>query len=383
MVFKVLLCKELRSLLLNKGALISLVLIPIVILMAGQASVQQATKVATSKLCVAVTGPEAQAVERFLEMRGVCLTTPAKADLVIYASPGLLENLSRGLPVKLSVYYRLESLSIASLKAPLSIAKLLAKIAGNVSLVTPKVVVNATVLLPTGKAISGSVASMMMTMLNVLSFPLIFAAIFAFAPAISSMMMEYSDKTIEILLSQPVKRTTIALAKSVAATVTGLVQGGVMIAAMFAMMSEMPKGLGGLSLQALGSPSAMVLLAASVIAEMVFAASLALAISVFMPGPEAMGGAMAIIVVIGIGVATFATSYGVPLAPLKALMLSPIPLIGPMLVSALNLAGAVAYGWLVVLVRLVEAGILIKLFARLLESERSLTAAIRFMRGLS
>ncbi|NPA04544.1 MAG: ABC transporter permease [Crenarchaeota archaeon] len=383
MVFKVLLWKELRSLLLNKGALISLVLIPIVILMAGQASVQQATKVATSKLCVAVTGPEAQAVERFLEMRGVCLTTPAKADLVIYASPGLLENLSRGLPVKLSVYYRLESLSIASLKAPLSIAKLLAKIAGNVSLVTPKVVVNATVLLPTGKAISGSVASMMMTMLNVLSFPLIFAAIFAFAPAISSMMMEYSDKTIEILLSQPVKRTTIALAKSVAATVTGLVQGGVMIAAMFAMMSEMPKGLGGLSLQALGSPSAMVLLAASVIAEMVFAASLALAISVFMPGPEAMGGAMAIIVVIGIGVATFATSYGVPLAPLKALMLSPIPLIGPMLVSALNLAGAVAYGWLVVLVRLVEAGILIKLFARLLESERSLTAAIRFMRGLS
>lgn len=383
MVFKVLLWKELRSLLLNKGALISLVLIPIVILMAGQASVQQATKVATSKLCVAVTGPEAQAVERFLEMRGVCLTTPAKADLVIYASPGLLENLSRGLPVKLSVYYRLESLSIASLKAPLSIAKLLAKIAGNVSLVTPKVVVNATVLLPTGKAISGSVASMMMTMLNVLSFPLIFAAIFAFAPAISSMMMEYSDKTIEILLSQPVKRTTIALAKSVAATVTGLVQGGVMIAAMFAMMSEMPKGLGGLSLQALGSPSAMVLLAASVIAEMVFAASLALAISVFMPGPEAMGGAMAIIVVIGIGVATFATSYGVPLAPLKALMLSPIPLIGPMLVSALNLAGAVAYGWLVVLVRLVEAGILIKLFAKLLESERSLTAAIRFMRGLS
>jgi len=383
LVFKVLLWKELRSLLLNKGALISLVLIPIVILMAGQASVQQATKVATSKLCVAVTGPEAQAVERFLEMRGVCLTTPAKADLVIYASPGLLENLSRGLPVKLSVYYRLESLSIASLKAPLSIAKLLAKIAGNVSLVTPKVVVNATVLLPTGKAISGSVASMMMTMLNVLSFPLIFAAIFAFAPAISSMMMEYSDKTIEILLSQPVKRTTIALAKSVAATVTGLVQGGVMIAAMFAMMSEMPKGLGGLSLQALGSPSAMVLLAASVIAEMVFAASLALAISVFMPGPEAMGGAMAIIVVIGIGVATFATSYGVPLAPLKALMLSPIPLIGPMLVSALNLAGAVAYGWLVVLVRLVEAGILIKLFARLLESERSLTAAIRFMRGLS
>ncbi len=382
MVFKVLLWKELRSLLLNKSALVSIILIPIVIIMASQASVQQATKLTTGKTCVAVTGPEAGVLESVLAARGVCVTSPSRADIVIYASPGLVENLSRGLPVKLKVYYRLDSLSLSSLKAPLSIAKLLAKLAGG-QVSAPRVVVNATVILPTGRTISGSVASTLMTVLNVLSFPLIFAAIFAFAPALSSMMMEYSDKTIEILLSQPVRRTTIALAKSLAATITGLVQGGVLIAAMFIVMGEMPKSMGGLSLQALGTPGAMAILAASVIAEMVFAASLALAISVLMPGPEAMGGAMAIIVVIGIGVATFATSYGVPLAPLKTLTLSPIPLIGPMLVSALNLAGVASYGWVVVLVRLAEAGAVIKLFAKLLESERSLTAAVRFMRGVS
>ena len=69
---------------------------------------------------------------------------------------------------------------------------------------------------------------------------------------ISSMGNEKENKTLETLLTLPVKRTTIVTGKILASAIMGLIYGGVYMAGMYVYMGSMTAGIGDVDLSEIG-----------------------------------------------------------------------------------------------------------------------------------
>lgn len=69
---------------------------------------------------------------------------------------------------------------------------------------------------------------------------------------ISSMGNEKENKTLETLLTMPVKRSTIVTGKILASAIMGLVYGGVYMAGMYVYMGSMTANVGGIDLSEIG-----------------------------------------------------------------------------------------------------------------------------------
>ena len=69
---------------------------------------------------------------------------------------------------------------------------------------------------------------------------------------ISSMGNEKENKTLETLLTLPVKRTTIVTGKILASAIMGLIYGGVYMAGMYVYMGSMTAGIGEVDLSEIG-----------------------------------------------------------------------------------------------------------------------------------
>lgn len=380
LAFKVLLWKELRSLLLNPAALVSLILIPVIVIASMQFSMEELSKqLTTAKLPpVAVVGPGANELIELLKSRGVEVVGLEQASVTIWAPAGVGEKLEKGEPVTLKIFYRIEKLSAASLRQGMVIGNLLAKLAGVNETRQSRINVEVVAELPSGKKLYGLEAATLASVLTTLTMPLALMAIFAFAPAVSSMMRDYAEKTFELILSQPVPRRTIALAKSLAATITGLAQGAVIMGSLFYVMSTTAFS----SMLEVFSPLDSLFIAVAIVAEMVFASSLALVASVLLPGPEAMGISVSLLIVVGFIASSVVTVYGVPLTIAGLISLSLVPLLGPVVAAAAGLLGVSYFSIVALAARLVETGLMIYLFTKLVSTERSLLIAAKFTRSI-
>ena len=380
LAFKVLLWKELRSLLLNPAALVSLILIPVIVIASMQFSMEELSKqLTTAKLPpVAVVGPGANELIELLKSRGVEVVGLEQASVTIWAPAGVGEKLEKGEPVTLKIFYRIEKLSAASLRQGMVIGNLLAKLAGVNETRQSRINVEVVAELPSGKKLYGLEAATLASVLTTLTMPLALMAIFAFAPAVSSMMRDYAEKTFELILSQPVPRRTIALAKSLAATITGLAQGAVIMGSLFYVMSTTAFS----SMLEVFSPLDSLFIAVAIVAEMVFASSLALVASVLLPGPEAMGISVSLLIVVGFIASSVVTVYGVPLTIAGLIPLSLVPLLGPVVAAAAGLLGVSYFSIVALAARLVETGLMIYLFTKLVSTERSLLIAAKFTRSI-
>ena len=380
LAFKVLLWKELRSLLLNPAALVSLILIPVIVIASMQFSMEELSKqLTTAKLPpVAVVGPGANELIELLKSRGVEVVGLEQASVTIWAPAGVGEKLEKGEPVTLKIFYRIEKLSAASLRQGMVIGNLLAKLAGVNETRQSRINVEVVAELPSGKKLYGLEAATLASVLTTLTMPLALMAIFAFAPAVSSMMRDYAEKTFELILSQPVPRRTIALAKSLAATITGLAQGAVIMGSLFYVMSTTAFS----SMLEVFSPLDSLFIAVAIVAEMVFASSLALVASVLLPGPEAMGISVSLLIVVGFIASSVVTVYGVPLTIAGLIPLSLVPLLGPVVAAAAGLLGVSYFSIVALAARLVETGLMIYLFTKLVSTERSLLIAAKFTRSM-
>ena len=380
LAFKVLLWKELRSLLLNPAALVSLILIPVIVIASMQFSMEELSKqLTTAKLPpVAVVGPGANELIELLKSRGVEVVGLEQASVTIWAPAGVGEKLEKGEPVTLKIFYRIEKLSAASLRQGMVIGNLLAKLAGVNETRQSRINVEVVAELPSGKKLYGLEAATLASVLTTLTMPLALMAIFAFAPAVSSMMRDYAEKTFELILSQPVPRRTIALAKSLAATITGLAQGAVIMGSLFYVMSTTAFS----SMLEVFSPLDSLFIAVAIVAEMVFASSLALVASVLLPGPEAMGISVSLLIVVGFIASSVVTVYGVPLTVAGLIPLSLVPLLGPVVAAAAGLLGVSYFSIVALAARLVETGLMIYLFTKLVSTERSLLIAAKFTRSM-
>ena len=381
MALKVLLWKELRSLLLNPAALASLVLIPVIMIASMQFSMKELSKQLseTSVPPVAVVGPGASELAKFLESRGVEVVDDAgRASVTIWAPAHVGEKLEKGEPVTLKIFYRIEKLSATSLKQGMVIGNLLTKLASVEEASQPKISIEVVAELPSGKKLYGIEATTLASILTTLTMPLAFIAIFAFAPAVSSMVRDYAEKTFELILSQPVPRRTIALAKSLAATITGLAQGAVIMGSLFYVMST--TAFAGM-LEIFDLLDSL-FIAVAIVAEMVFASSLALVASVLLPGPEAMGVSVSLLIVVGFVASSVVTVYGVPLTTMGLLLMSLVPLLGPVVVAAAGLLDMGFFGIIALVARLVETSLMIYLFTKLVSTERSLLVAAKFTRSM-
>lgn len=381
MALKVLLWKELRSLLLNPAALASLILIPVIMIASMQFSMKELSKQLseTSVPPVAVVGPGASELAKFLESRGVEVVDDAgRASVTIWAPAHVGEKLEKGEPVTLKIFYRIEKLSATSLKQGMVIGNLLTKLASVEEASQPKISIEVVAELPSGKKLYGIEATTLASILTTLTMPLAFIAIFAFAPAVSSMVRDYAEKTFELILSQPVPRRTIALAKSLAATITGLAQGAVIMGSLFYVMST--TAFAGM-LEIFDLLDSL-FIAVAIVAEMVFASSLALVASVLLPGPEAMGVSVSLLIVVGFVASSVVTVYGVPLTTMGLLLMSLVPLLGPVVVAAAGLLDMGFFGIIALVARLVETSLMIYLFTKLVSTERSLLVAAKFTRSM-
>jgi len=380
LAFKVLLWKELRSLLLNPAALVSLILIPVIVIASMQFSMEELSKqLTTAKLPpVAVVGPGANELIELLKSRGVEVVGLEQASVTIWAPAGVGEKLEKGEPVTLKIFYRIEKLSAASLRQGMVIGNLLAKLAGVNETRQSRINVEVVAELPSGKKLYGLEAATLASVLTTLTMQLALMAIFAFAPAVSSMMRDYAEKTFELILSQPVPRRTIALAKSLAATITGLAQGAVIMGSLFYVMSTTAFS----SMLEVFSPLDSLFIAVAIVAEMVFASSLALVASVLLPGPEAMGISVSLLIVVGFIASSVVTVYGVPLTIAGLIPLSLVPLLGPVVAAAAGLLGVSYFSIVALAARLVETGLMIYLFTKLVSTERSLLIAAKFTRSM-
>jgi len=381
LALKVLLWKELRSLLLNPAALASLILIPVIMIASMQFSMKELSKQLseTSVPPVAVVGPGASELAKFLESRGVEVVDDAgRASVTIWAPAHVGEKLEKGEPVTLKIFYRIEKLSATSLKQGMVIGNLLTKLASVEEASQPKISIEVVAELPSGKKLYGIEATTLASILTTLTMPLAFIAIFAFAPAVSSMVRDYAEKTFELILSQPVPRRTIALAKSLAATITGLAQGAVIMGSLFYVMST--TAFAGM-LEIFDLLDSL-FIAVAIVAEMVFASSLALVASVLLPGPEAMGVSVSLLIVVGFVASSVVTVYGVPLTTMGLLLMSLVPLLGPVVVAAAGLLDMGFFGIIALVARLVETSLMIYLFTKLVSTERSLLVAAKFTRSM-
>jgi len=380
LAFKVLLWKELRSLLLNPAALASLVLIPIIVIASMQFSMGELSRqlTATKLPPVAVVGPGASELVELLESRGVEVVGLEQASITIWAPARISERLEKGEPVTLKIFYRIEKLSATSLRQGMVIGNLLARLAGINETRQSKINVEVVAELPSGKKLYGLEAATLASVLTTLTMPLALMAIFAFAPAVSSMVRDYAEKTFELILSQPVSRRTIALAKSLAATITGLAQGAVIMGSLFYVMSTTAFA----NMLEVFSPLDSLFIAITIVAEMVFASSLALVASVLLPGPEAMGVSVSLLIVVGFIASSVVTVYGVPLTITGLMPLSLVPLLGPVVAAAAGLLGVSFLSIVVLVARLVETSLLIYLFTKLVSTERSLLVAAKFTRSM-
>jgi len=380
LALKVLLWKELRSLLLNPAALASLILIPIIVIASMQFSMGELSKQlsATSLPPVAVIGPGADELAKLLESHGVEVVDVKQASIVIWAPAQIGEKLEKGEPVTLKIFYRIEKLSATSLRQGMVVGSLLTKLASIGETRQPKINIEVVAELPSGKKLYGVEATTLASILTTLTMPLAFIAIFAFAPAVSSMVRDYAEKTFELILSQPVPRRTIALAKSLAATITGLAQGAVIMGSLFYVASTTAFA----GMLKIFTPLDSLFLAIAIIAEMVFASSLALVASVLLPGPEAMGISVSLLIVVGFVASSVVTVYGVPLTMTGLLLLSLVPLLGPVVAAAAGLLGMSFFSIVALVARLVETGLMIYLFTKLVSTERSLLVAARFTRSM-
>ena len=380
MALKVLLWKELRSLLLNPAALVSLILIPVIVIASMQLSMGELRKqLSTASLpSLAVTGPGADELAKLLESRGVKVVDVGQANIVVWAPAQVGEKLEKGEPVTLKIFYRVERLSATSLKQGIEIGNLLAKLAGVSETMKPKIKVEVVAELPSGKKLYGVEATTLASIMTTLTMPLAFIAILAFAPAVSSMVHDYAEKTFELILSQPVPRRTIALAKSLAASITGLAQGAVIMGSFLYVMSTTAFA----GMLKLFTPTDTLFLAIAIVAEMVFISSLALVASILLPGPEAMGISIGLLMVVSAVAASVVIIYGVPLTATELLLQSLVPLLGPVTAVAAGLLGMSFFSIVVLVVRLVETGLMIYLFTKLVSTERSLLVAARFTRSM-
>jgi len=327
---------------------------------------------------VAVVGPGANELIELLKSRGVEVVGLEQASVTIWAPAGVGEKLEKGEPVTLKIFYRIEKLSAASLRQGMVIGNLLAKLAGVNETRQSRINVEVVAELPSGKKLYGLEAATLASVLTTLTMPLALMAIFAFAPAVSSMMRDYAEKTFELILSQPVPRRTIALAKSLAATITGLAQGAVIMGSLFYVMSTTAFS----SMLEVFSPLDSLFIAVAIVAEMVFASSLALVASVLLPGPEAMGISVSLLIVVGFIASSVVTVYGVPLTIAGLIPLSLVPLLGPVVAAAAGLLGVSYFSIVALAARLVETGLMIYLFTKLVSTERSLLIAAKFTRSM-
>jgi len=380
LALKVLLWKELRSLLLNPAALVSLILIPVIVIASMQLSMGELRKqLSTASLpSLAVTGPGADELAKLLESRGVKVVDVGQANIVVWAPAQVGEKLEKGEPVTLKIFYRVERLSATSLKQGIEIGNLLAKLAGVSETMKPKIKVEVVTELPSGKKLYGVEATTLASIMTTLTMPLAFIAILAFAPAVSSMVHDYAEKTFELILSQPVPRRTIALAKSLAASITGLAQGAVIMGSLLYVMSTTAFA----GMLKLFTPTDTLFLAIAIVAEMVFISSLALVASILLPGPEAMGISIGLLMVVSAVAASVVIIYGVPLTATELLLQSLVPLLGPVTAVAAGLSGMSFFSIVVLAVRLVETGLMIYLFTKLVSTERSLLVAAKFTRSM-
>jgi len=380
LALKVLLWKELRSLLLNPAALVSLILIPVIVIASMQLSMGELRKqLSTASLpSLAVTGPGADELAKLLESRGVKVVDVGQANIVVWAPAQVGEKLEKGEPVTLKIFYRVERLSATSLKQGIEIGNLLAKLAGVSETMKPKIKVEVVTELPSGKKLYGVEATTLASIMTTLTMPLAFIAILAFAPAVSSMVHDYAEKTFELILSQPVPRRTIALAKSLAASITGLAQGAVIMGSLLYVMSTTAFA----GMLKLFTPTDTLFLAIAIVAEMVFISSLALVASILLPGPEAMGISIGLLMVVSAVAASVVIIYGVPLTATELLLQSLVPLLGPVTAAAAGLLGMSFFSIVVLAVRLVETALMIYLFTKLVSTERSLLVAAKFTRSM-
>jgi len=380
LALKVLLWKELRSLLLNPAALVSLILIPVIVIASMQLSMGELRKqLSTASLpSLAVTGPGADELAKLLESRGVKVVDVGQANIVVWAPAQVGEKLEKGEPVTLKIFYRVERLSATSLKQGIEIGNLLAKLAGVSETMKPKIKVEVVTELPSGKKLYGVEATTLASIMTTLTMPLAFIAILAFAPAVSSMVHDYAEKTFELILSQPVPRRTIALAKSLAASITGLAQGAVIMGSLLYVMSTTAFA----GMLKLFTPTDTLFLAIAIVAEMVFISSLALVASILLPGPEAMGISIGLLMVVSAVAASVVIIYGVPLTATELLLQSLVPLLGPVTAAAAGLLGMSFFSIVVLVVRLVETALMIYLFTKLVSTERSLLVAAKFTRSM-
>lgn len=107
-----------------------------------------------------------------------------------------------------------------------------------------------------GKLVSGitpmDINSALMTQTIMIPIVIMIVIMVVGSIVISSMGNEKENKTLETLLTLPVKRTTIVSGKIFASAIMGLIYGGVYMAGMYVYVGSMTEGIGGVNLSEIG-----------------------------------------------------------------------------------------------------------------------------------
>ncbi len=322
--------------------------------------------------------PVAEALATLMKEHGVRVVVAegdprsllSRYQLVLYLPRGFAENLTAGKRAVLEVYVR------GSL-ARLNVATVMPQ---GVAAFTSRLVQRGSLAMRVYVALGGRVyplrelSQMFMTgsMLSFMSFFVIFPAASLAAVLVGS---EKEERMFDIMLSLPVRRGDIAVAKMVAALVVGLLSAASAAAGFYFMLYSATGGSQPVRLVGY-TPLHLGLYFVAVVLSALFAAAGALTLSLF---AESVRGAqsLAMIVALPAFIVMFVAMMGVPLNP----ALYAVPYLCVVYAAMSPLAG-VEPALYSIAAQLVETAAVAYIFARLLSGEAAVTAPARLKRLL-
>ncbi len=423
MSLRVLVSKELKELIREPQVIIVMVILPA--LMYGimgvvmKASLEVAAEqVQRTEMKMAIIdndgGVYARLFKTLLERLGeppanisrthiVIVNDPAVAEVVIVLPKGFTDNLSKLEPVTVVVKARVSDISVVGM-APLTITQSIVEQIGSMlaSLIISEKGVNVsarflhqpidakTYVVFRGVELAGGEANMLASSMFMLVFGPLIVVGYAASISAASMGAEREEKTLEVLLSLPVKRSDIVVAKLFASTILALLGSlSVTIGLAYFMYSmALPSiEVGSVAASAVAKvfrtidPTGFVFVGASLVTTILLAGVVGLAAGALtqsIRGAQSVAGVVFFVVFI----AAFPMMFiQLPTQPGQILVFAAVPFAAPVVVLKAVLVGNITVALYAVAFSLAYLAVSILVLARMLSSEIVITGFARGSRG--